>query len=67
MSDSEDRADRIEELLAQNPRADKEQFEEAQEALERLRREGISGPSYRIISPYERRRLRVATRTRGTT
>jgi hypothetical protein len=62
MSDSESPQDRIAELLAKNPRVDERQFEEAREALEALRREGVRGPTYPIISPYERRRLRAAAR-----
>ena len=42
-------------LIEDNPGVDGRQIREAQELLEELRREGVGGPSYGIVSPYERR------------
>ena len=51
MSDSKTKVDK---MIGKNPRVDRTQLEEAQEALTALRRAGLTGPSYRIDSPYER-------------
>lgn len=45
----------VDEIVRQNPAVDEGKLREAQHVLDRLRREGIAGPTYRIVSPYERR------------
>lgn len=49
----------LDEVVERNPRVDRTDLEEAQEALAALRRAGLTGPSYRIESPYERRPVEV--------
>jgi hypothetical protein len=58
MSDTDRLAPDIEELAENNPAVDPAQVREAQELLRELRREGVPGPSYDIVSPYERRPVR---------
>jgi hypothetical protein len=48
----------VDKLVKENPGVDAAQVREAQKLLEELRREGVSGPSYGISSPYERRPVR---------
>lgn len=51
---------RIEQLVNDNPQVDRQQLLETRRMLDGLRKQGIAGPSYGIISPYERSRLRAA-------
>jgi hypothetical protein len=45
----------VEEIAKNNPEVDVGQLRKAQELLKELRREGVDGPEYGIVSPYERR------------
>jgi hypothetical protein len=45
----------VDEIVRQNPAVDEAKLRDARRVLDRLRREGIAGPTYRIVSPYERR------------
>lgn len=45
----------IDALAKNNPLVDREKVREAQRLVETLRKEGLGGPSYEIVSPYERR------------
>jgi hypothetical protein len=56
---------RAEELAAGNLKVDPDQLKRVDKALTALREAGIvEGPSYRIASPYERRRPDVLPHTR---
>lgn len=59
-SDNDDarRTPTVEEAAKDNPQVDVGQLREAQELMKELRREGVGGPSYGIVSPYERRPTR---------
>ena len=48
----------VEELAESNPQVDVGQLREAQELVRELRREGVGGAEYGIVSPYERRPTR---------
>ena len=56
-SDTDDarRTPAVEELAKTNPQVDVGQLREVQELMKELRREGVSGAEYGIVSPYERR------------
>lgn len=51
----------IDEVVRRNPDVDVEKLREAWRVLDHLRRDGVSGPTYRIVSPYERRPRREPT------
>lgn len=58
MSDTEDSpapSPEMDKLVEENPNVDAGQLREAQEALEKLRDEGVIPPGYGITSPYQRR------------
>jgi hypothetical protein len=63
MSDSDFRAKSaapgvdVDDLAQRNPKVDSDQLHAAREAIRELRKQGVPGPSYRIVSPYERRPL----------
>lgn len=50
----------VDEIAKTNPKVDADQVREAQAAIEELRQSGVLGPSYDIMSPYERRPARKA-------
>jgi hypothetical protein len=45
----------LDELVENNPGVDEQQVRDAQKLMDGLRRDGVDGPSYGIVSPYERR------------
>ena len=45
----------LDEIIEGNPLVDRGQLERGQQAVSALRRAGLTGPSYGIKSPYERR------------
>jgi transposase-like protein len=53
---------RIKKLVDENPNVDGGQLREMRALLKRLEREGVGKQSYAIISPYERKPLRHASR-----
>lgn len=59
MSDTEPRHEDqdtdLKKVIEKNPQVDADQLREAHELLTRLRRGGLDAPTYRIVSPYERR------------
>lgn len=56
MSGSDFELGPLDEIIEGNPLVNQGQLEQAQRALATLRQAGISGPSYKIESPYERGR-----------
>jgi hypothetical protein len=56
-------AARIEQIINDNPQVDKAQLLETRRMLKGLKDQGIAGPTYGIISPYERSRLRAARKS----
>lgn len=46
------------EIARENPQVEEGKVREALEVLEELDRKGVIGPSYGIVSPYQRRPLR---------
>lgn len=56
----------IEELIAKNPKIDRDQLREAQELIEQLERRGVRRPIYEIKSPYERQLPRGRQERRNT-
>jgi hypothetical protein len=51
----------LDDVVRRNPDVDADELREAWNILDRLRRDGVSGPTYRIVSPYERRPRREST------
>ena len=48
----------VEKLAKQNPAVDLKELRRAEEALRLLREQGISGPAFEIVQPYDRRPAR---------
>lgn len=55
MSATRQRKMDVEKLIEKNEKVNGDQVREAQDLLRELRRDGVGGPSYDIVSPYERR------------
>lgn len=51
----------LDDVVRRNPDVDVDDLRDAWNILDQLRREGVSGPTYRIVSPYERRPKREST------
>jgi hypothetical protein len=54
MSGSDFELGPLDEVIGGNPLVNRDQLEQGQRAVAALRQAGVSGPSYKIESPYER-------------
>ena len=50
----------LEEILERNPHIDAEMLRQAIEMVEKLKKYGVKGSRYKLVSPYARRRTLIA-------